>query len=165
MNKDLIKYGLIALGAYLIYQYIQKNGGISGLFGTTAAAGTVPIVPGATTGVPSLTNILPNAPATPTQPAAQVPAQVPILDMTGLVVAPDINDSLTGTVKLNGIPTRLSIITASGQVYDSMGQEVTAVLQAQGVNIVALRTAFANAGGVGISGLGAMLRFTPSWLM
>jgi hypothetical protein len=35
MNKDLIKYGLIALGAYLIYQYIQKNGGISGLFGAT----------------------------------------------------------------------------------------------------------------------------------
>jgi hypothetical protein len=26
MNKDLIKYGLIALGAYLIYEYIQKNG-------------------------------------------------------------------------------------------------------------------------------------------
>jgi hypothetical protein len=160
-QKDLIKYGLLALGAYLIWEYIQKNGGISGLFGTTAAAGPIPIVPGATAGVPSLTNILPNAPATPTQPAAQVP----ILDMTGLVVAPDINDSLTGTVKINGIPTRLSIITASGQVYDSTGQEVTAELQSQGVNIVALRTAFANAGGVGVSGLGAMLRFTPSWLM
>ncbi len=30
-QKDLIKYALIAIGAYLIYEYIQKNGGISGL--------------------------------------------------------------------------------------------------------------------------------------
>lgn len=30
-QKDLIKYGLLALGAYLIWEYIQKNGGISGL--------------------------------------------------------------------------------------------------------------------------------------
>ncbi len=41
-QKDLIKYALIALGAYLIYEYIQKNGGLSGIFGTTAAAGTGP---------------------------------------------------------------------------------------------------------------------------
>ncbi len=157
-QKDLIKYGLLALGAYLIWEYIQKNGGISGLFGTTAAAGTIPIVPGTTASVPPLTSILPNAPATPTPP------QVPILDMTGLTVAPDINASLTGTVKLNGIPTRLSIITASGQIYDSTGQEVTATLQSQGVDIVALRTAFQNAG-AGVSGLGAVLRFTPAWLM
>ena len=87
-QKDLIKYGLLALGAYLIWEYIQKNGGISGLFGTTAAAGTIPIIPGTTASVPPLTSILPNAPATPMPPAPQVP----ILDMTGLVVAPDIND-------------------------------------------------------------------------
>lgn len=47
MNKDLIKYGLIALGAYLIYEYIQKNGGIAGLFGTTTAAAAPPIGCGA----------------------------------------------------------------------------------------------------------------------
>jgi hypothetical protein len=39
-SKDLIKYGLLALGAYLIWKYVQDHGGISGLFGTTAAAGT-----------------------------------------------------------------------------------------------------------------------------
>jgi hypothetical protein len=76
-QKDLIKYGLLALGAYLIWEYIQKNGGISGLFGTTAAAGTTPIIPGTTAGVPPLTSILPNAPATPTPPA-QPPAPTPV---------------------------------------------------------------------------------------
>jgi hypothetical protein len=83
--------------------------------------------------------------------------------MAGLVVVPDVNDSLTGTVKLNGVPTRLSIITASGQIYDSSGQEITSALQSQGIDIVALRTAFASAG-AGVSGLGAV-RYIPAWLM
>jgi hypothetical protein len=86
------------------------------------------------------------------------------LDVTGLTVQPDVNDSLTGTVKINGIPTRLSIITASGQIYDSTGQEITSALQSQGVDIAALRTAFVNAGAVGVSGLGAV-RYIPAWLM
>jgi hypothetical protein len=83
MNKDLIKYGLIALGAYLIYQYIQKNGGISGLFGTTAAAaGPIPIIPtGTTASVPPLTSVLPTTPAQTiiTQPSVtSTPASTPV---------------------------------------------------------------------------------------
>lgn len=33
-QKDLIKYGLLALGAYLIYKYVQDHGGIEGMFGS-----------------------------------------------------------------------------------------------------------------------------------
>ena len=156
-QKDLLKYALIALGAYLIYEYIQKNGGFSGIFGTTAAAGVTPPVQPVIPAVAQQT-------ATPSEtPPAPHPPAPPVLDTTGLVVTPDINDSLTGTVKLNGIPTRLSIITASGAIYDSSGQEITSALQSQGVDIVALRTAFINAGS-GVAGLGAV-RYIPAWLM
>ena len=41
-QKDLIKYGLIAIGAYLVYKYVEANGGLSAVLGTTAAAGTLP---------------------------------------------------------------------------------------------------------------------------
>ncbi len=166
-QKDLIKYALIALGAYLIYEYIQKNGGISGIFGTTAAAGTGPVVPPPGISMPNASAIGPAVShgtplTTPITTPPPTPAP-PVLDMTGLTVVPDINDSLTGTVKLNGVPTRLSIITASGAIYDSNGQEITSTLQSEGVDIVALRTAFANAGS-GVSGLGAV-RYIPAWLM
>ncbi len=181
-SKDLIKYGLIALGAYLIYEYIQKNGGLSGIFGSTAAAGG--------TNAGSWVNLLPlyqkilgssltaaqvqamqnNQDPRLTQAqlnqltAYQVSQQSltnpaggtgtgssvatitpPVLDITGLTVVPDINDSLTGTVKINGVPTRLSIITASGAIYDATGSDVTATLQGEGIDVVGLRTAFANA--------------------
>jgi hypothetical protein len=85
-SKDLIKYGLIALGAYLIYEYIQKNGGLSGIFGTTAAAGTTPVIPvpgismpiastiGTQTGAPA-----PSATSTPTpQPVTATPSSTPV---------------------------------------------------------------------------------------
>ena len=42
-QKDLIKYGLIAIGAYLIYKYVEANGGLSAVLGTgstTPATGT-----------------------------------------------------------------------------------------------------------------------------
>jgi hypothetical protein len=160
-SKDLIKYGLIALGAYLIYEYIQKNGGLAGIFGSTAAAGTTGTLTAAQIAAAAAA-----AAATSTPPAtapASHPPTPPVLDMTGLTVVPDVNDSLTGTVKLNGVPTRLSIITASGAIYDTSGQEITSALQSQGVDIVALRTAFQNAP-QGVSGLGAV-RYIPAWLM
>jgi hypothetical protein len=154
-SKDLLKYALIAVGAYLIYEYLQKNGGISGLFGSTASAGTTPCGAGftlnaagqciaipATTGGGSTTGSGANTGGGGTTTNTPTP---PVLDMTGLTVTPDINDSLTGVVKINGVPTKLSIITASGAIYDSTGTDVTASLQGQGIDIVALRTAFQNA--------------------
>jgi hypothetical protein len=98
----------------------------------------------------------------PTQPANQT-QQIPVLDMTGLVVEPDVNDSLSGTVKINGIPIRLSIITTDGRIFDGTGTDVTARLQGQGVDVAALRGAFENAAS-GLSGV-VQSGWSPAWTM
>ncbi len=150
-QKDLIKYALIAIGAYLIYEYIQKNGGLSGIFGTTAAAGTGPKPCGAGQVLNAAGQCIAapvdmgSGTGTGTGAGGGTAPKPPVLDMTGLTVVPDVNDSLSGVVKINGIPTKLSIITASGQIYDATGSEVTATLQGQGIDVVAIRTAFQNA--------------------
>ena len=155
MNKDLIKYFLLGLGIYLVYKYVEDHGGIEALLGMGTAAAPPP----ATTQPPATT-----PPPIPTTQPINTIQPVAVLDMTGLVVVPDVNDSFTGTVKINGVPTRLSIITADGRIFNSAGQEVTGNLQAQGVDVAALRSAFANAGG-SLQGLGAMPRYIPAWLM
>ncbi len=150
-QKDLIKYGLLALGAYLVWKYIEDHGGLSAVLGTVTAPPTQPVVtpPGHTDTI---------------QPTTKPPTlQPPVLDMAGLTVEPDINDSLSGTVKINGVPIRLSIITGDGRIFDSSGAEVTASLEASGVDVVALRTAFANAG-AGMSGF-VSSGWSPSWTM
>lgn len=154
-QKDLIKYGLLALGAYLVWKYLQDHGGIDGLFGTAVPHPST----GTTTG--TMTGATPPA-VTGTVPPGQTIAPT-VLDMTGLVVVPDINDALSGTVRINGVPTRLSIITGDGRIFNTSGQEVTAPLQAQGVDIIALRSAFANAGG--LAGMGAMQYSLPAWMV
>jgi hypothetical protein len=195
-QKELIKYGLIALGAYLVWKYVQDHGGIEGLLGTSVSphpgcpAGqqlgsdgkcfTIPVNarPGTTPDTAP--------PPIPPQPCPDgqyrsaagqclsIPTRrvqpVPVLDMSGLVVMQDVNDSLSGTVKINGIPIRLSIITGDGRIFDSNGSEVADSLQSQGIDIVALRNAFQAAPVVGVSitsqpelaGLGT---WTPPWLM
>jgi len=171
-QKDLIKYGLIALGVYLVWKYVQDHGGIEGLFGGLGP--TVPhpgITPGVTPGVPAVASPPGAVPANPpaTQPVNRI-QPVPVLDMTGLTVMQDINDSLTGVVKINGVPIRLAIITADGRIFDNSGSEVSDKLQSQGIDIVALRNAFQAAPVVGVSitsqpelaGLGT---WTPPWLM
>lgn len=156
-QKELIKWGVIALGAYLVYRYIQDHGGIEGLLGTGTG-----VAPGITPSPRAFVSESTNPSETPTHTNTIQPVQ--ILDMTGLVVTPDINDSLSGTVKVKGIPIRLSIITADGRIFDSSGSEVGPALQAQGVDIAALRNGFIQAAS-GLSGLGTAPRWTPAWLM
>jgi hypothetical protein len=169
-QKDLIKWGVIALGAYLVWKYVQDHGGIEGLLGTTVSAhptttGTHPAVTAPpTTGTGTGTNAPPPAPPATPPPPQTIPPAAPLLDMTGLVVIPDVNESFTGTVKINGIPVRLSIITADGRIFDSSGTEITDSLTARGIDVVALRTAFQNAG-AGLTGMSGLGRFTPAWLM
>ena len=148
-SKDLIKYGIIAVGVYLIYRYVQTQGGLERLLGMT---------PGTAPGVTPP----PPAPGTSTGTTPPPPTP-PVLDTSGLSVVPDVNDSLTGYVKINGQPIKLSIIQTDGRIFDVNGQEVTGALQSQGVDIVALRSAFASAGGLGAI---VMARpRTPYWLM
>ncbi len=165
-QKDLIKWGLIALGAYLVYRYIQDHGGIDGIFGGLGPAVPHPgITPGVTPGMPAIPAGPGAAPAGANPPAHQVP----VLDMSALVVTPDVNDSLSGTVKINGVPIRLSIITADGRIFDTSGSEISDRLQSQGIDIVAIRNAFQAAPVMAsvqsqpeIAGLGT---WTPPWLM
>lgn len=42
MNKEYIKYGLIALGAYLVWRYIEDHGGLSNVLGGTTTATAAP---------------------------------------------------------------------------------------------------------------------------
>ena len=135
-QKDAIKWGLILLGAYLVYKYVEQNGGFAAVLGQV-------------TGTP--------APAPVTgQTQTSSTAATPILDTTGLTVVKDINNSLKGTVKIKGVPISLAIIQPNGGAYNDQGQEVTNDLIAEGVDINALRAAFTQAG----QGLGM---FAPAW--
>jgi hypothetical protein len=162
MNKEqAIKWGLIAVGLYLIYEYAQSHGGFKSLLGF--AAGDSPggsALPPATTFTAASSS---SAPATTHAPATTAAAT---LDMTGLTVTRDVNDSLAGTVKINGVPIRLAIIQADGRIFDNAGQEVTSSLASQGINVDQIRAAFTAAGaGLGMfAPLGA--RFGSAyWLM
>ena len=66
-SKDLIKYGLLALGAYLIWKYIEDNGGLSNVLGTGAAAST-----GTQTAaqIAAASALVPGAKTPPTPPAS-----------------------------------------------------------------------------------------------
>lgn len=161
-QKDLIKYGLIALGAYLVWKYVQDHGGIDGLLGTVpVATGMKPAINTGSTGAST------GSTDTHTNTIQPVPPTPPVLDMAGLMVTPDVNDSLSGTVKINGVPVRFSIITSDGRIFGAAGTDLTQSLQSSGVDVVALRTAFqaapqvsARATGESLSGLGR----APYWL-
>ena len=151
MNKDLIKYGLLLAGAYLIWKYIEDHGGLAAVMGGTA---TLP--------PPGVTPPVVQPPTTQPPTIKTIPPAPGVLDLTGLVTHADVNDSLTGTVKINGVPTTLSIITADGRIFDGTGSEVTAILVAKGVNVDALRQAFT--ANQSLSGLGAGYFPRPYWL-
>lgn len=61
MNRDLLKYALIAAGVYMLYRYIQDQGGLSHFLGSPMVGGTGP--------APS-TGTQPGHAATPAPPAA-----------------------------------------------------------------------------------------------
>jgi hypothetical protein len=150
-QKDLIKYGLMLVAGYLVYKYVQDHGGFSALLGQALPA------PAPAPGAPA-----PGAtPPGDAPPPARASAS---LDLTGLVVVKDINNSLTGTVKINGVPVRLAIIQTDGRIFDGSGAEVTQALTDEGVDIAKLRQAFA-AAGAGLAGYSQRSYGAPVWLM
>lgn len=189
MNKDLIKYGLIALGAYLLWKYIEDQGGLAHLFGTVtggtdakaladaaakaaadAAANPTDAAKAAAAAAAAAAKAAADAQAAADSKVAATHQSAPALDLTGLVVSQDINDSLAGIVKINGVPVRFAIIKSTGGIYDNSGVEVSAQLAAQGVDINQLRAAFtAAAASQGLSGIVGWSRpsinVIPSWLM
>jgi hypothetical protein len=144
--KLILLVGIGGVGVYLLYKggYLQEW--LPGVFGLpTIPAGTPP----ATQPTGQTTQQQPAA----NQPVQNKPAAPPVLDLTGLTVVPDINDSLKGTVKVNGKPTSLAIIQTDGRIFNDQGQEVTDALAAAGVDLALLRNAF-TAAGAGLNGLG-----------
>jgi hypothetical protein len=142
--KLILLVGIGGVGVYLLYKggYLQEW--LPGVFGLPAVnPGTTPPA-----------NQQPAAqPAAQQPPASNTPPAPPVLDLTGLTVVPDINDSLKGTVKVNGKPTSLAIIQTDGRIFNDQGQEVTDALAAAGVDLALLRNAF-TAAGAGLNGLG-----------
>ncbi len=125
---------ILVIGGIGYYAYIQ--GWFSSLFGSTTTsappATTTPTIP-----TPTSTIITTPLPPTPT---------THILDITGLVVIPNINGSFTGTVQIDGNPVTLSIISSDGRIFDTSGQEITGTLASEGIDVSLLRSAFLTAG-------------------
>jgi len=143
MSKSSSIIPIVLIGG--VGYYLYKEGYFDSLFGV-ASGSTQPSV-----------IVDPNIPNTNVAPITVIPPAQQVLDLTGLVTRPDVNDSLTGTVKINGTPTTLSVIKADGRIFDTSGQEVTQVLVNKGVDVNALRAAFL--GAQGLSGLGVILNW------
>jgi hypothetical protein len=221
-QKDILKWGLLALGAYLVYKYIQENGGVSGLFGTTAA-GAPPLGTTPTTIAPTVTHPA-TTPSTPPVPPPATPANTqPVVGQimyganntqwrwTGSnwqQIQPAPPAPVTcgpGLVNQNGVcvpapPVSQQMVALAGKSDGlSLDQWCYYYTQATGLDCpfdpgnitpqafndagvqlidgtigdrstptsVSTWLAFAqlNAPQLSLTGLGAMPRFTPSWLM
>jgi hypothetical protein len=75
-QKDLIKYGLIALGAYLIYKYIEDNGGLSAVLSGTPLAPALPAAIPGTLGVNPPPPVIAGA---TTHPSTTTPIPPPVV--------------------------------------------------------------------------------------
>lgn len=71
-QKDLVKYALIALGAYLVYEYIQSNGGFAAVLGTATGTGTPAPAPVVSAAAP----LSPNAGPASAPPATSFKARI-----------------------------------------------------------------------------------------
>jgi hypothetical protein len=159
-KKTVIFVVVGGVGLYLTYKYLDENGYLvkwfPDIFGPPAAippatGSTNPTPAPGATATPPASNVTPiNTPPASSNPPSSIVA--PLLDLSNLVVHADINDSFTGVVKINGKPVTLAIIQTDGRIFNDKGQEVTAALQTQGVDVNALRAAFTAAGS--LSGLG-----------
>ncbi len=118
-TKTLIILGVAAVGAWYLYEqgYLYEWTGLAAL-------------------LPVTTTTTPSAPVTTTtSPAAAA------FSIQG-AVTPNVNDSLTANVSINGgTPINISIIQSSAQAYNTSGQNITATLTGEGVSVPALLAA------------------------
>ena len=153
----IVLIGGAAWVAWSLYQSYQ-----AGLVAAAASApaGSTPVspaVPAAPASPSSTSTATPAAPAPSASPAIVIPA--------GFTVTPDINASYKGTVTYNGALATFNVIlgnagNSAGVVYNSAGQDVTALLGAANVATLvnAFQTAANNATITGVSGLGQFIR-------
>jgi hypothetical protein len=110
---EILKWGLIIGGGYLLYNYF---------IAPAATAATTPVT-GTTTPPTGTTTTTTGSTTTTPTPGLVIPST--------LTVTPGINQSLQGTVQLNGESVQLSIITGrapatSGVIYNTSGTDITA---------------------------------------
>ena len=132
-TKTLIILGVAAVGAWYLYEqgYLYEWTGLAALY------------PG---GMPtSVTTTTPSAPVTTTtSPAPVTTTTSPAAAAFSIqgAVTPNVNDSLTANVSINGgTPINISIIQSSAQAYNTSGQNITATLTGEGVSVPALLAA------------------------
>jgi hypothetical protein len=145
-EKEIIKWGLIALGAYLIYEYIQQQGGLTNvLAGTSAAAGTCPagyqmsttgqcVAIPVTTTQPATTTTTTTQPTSTTQPATTTSAPPPPAQTSTLPMSQQLLNAATAAGEPNSLNldqwayyyqaltgTQLNIPTIPTSVYVGAG--------------------------------------------
>ena len=128
-TKTLIILGVAAVGAWYLYEQGY-------LYEWTGLAALLPVTTTTTPSAPVTTTTTPSAPVTTTtSPAAAA------FSIQG-AVTPNVNDSLTANVSINGgTPINISIIQSSAQAYNTSGQNITATLTGEGVSVPALLAA------------------------
>lgn len=185
-TKTIITVLGIGAAAYLIYQWLQSSGLWAQWFGGALAntfsnpqqllaycqanptgTATYQAAGGSPISAPCSSWLSANATTTPppTTPSTAATAQAPSQASAGLsipsnlTVTPNINNSLSGDVILNGVSTNLSIITgnagqSAGVIYNTAGQDITSQFTAaqQQQLIAAFTAAPHNAGVSGLDG-------------
>ena len=154
--------GILLIGGGALLLYLWSKNQQPGVAVQAAGAGTAPS-PGTTAAGVQTGSTGATAPTTTTYAPAPAATSAPaaVLNTTGLKVHPDVNNSLTGTVSINGQPMTLAVIQTDGRVFNSNGQDITQSLSAMGIDVNALRAAFATAplDTTGVSGIG----HNPYW--
>jgi hypothetical protein len=121
---EILKWGLIIGGAWLAWNYFVGSQAAA----SSAAAAAAAAPPVGSTG--STTTVSPTGSTTTTTPTT-APVTVPGLQIpSNLSVTPNVNNSLSGNVLLNGESVNLSIITknqgqTSGVIYNTAGSDIT----------------------------------------
>jgi hypothetical protein len=150
---DNTKTMLLLGGGAIALWYLYENGYLASWFGSeflpTSAVTTTPV-----TTTPVTTTTAP--PTTTSTPATPTPATFAIQG----AVKPNVNDSLSAMVSINGgAAQNITIIQSgaeAGHAYNTAGKDITSALTAQGVNVAGLLTAMQAAYVPSIAGMGAM---------
>jgi hypothetical protein len=185
-EKEIIKWGLIALGLYLVYEYIESNGGLSAvLTGTGAAVTTCPagflLVSGQCVATPVTTQTTPvTTPVKTVAPPATTPCVAPNFLQNGVCTPPAaaaaVSQIILAQATNAGEPDSLNMdqwcyyyAQATGQTCPDPGSFSAAVYSANGATdrttpiSVSQWLAIMQTQNAGLTGLGAFSKPNPKW--
>jgi len=148
MNKNILIFGGVGVGLYLLYQYLKstcasQSTGLCSVYNSIFQPSTTPPASAGGGGAPPPPSGGTPPPVQPQLPPAPPPAAAaPTVKIIGTVSA-NVNNSLSADISLNGSPKmNIAIIQDSGRAYDSSGSDVTDKLTALGVDVGALLAQF-----------------------